>query len=153
MIGPPSGFNHTQDARVQGGNNPVVTSMNSAVIRFSLLISIDLPLPRRDLITIPLKPSRAPVVTEEGFGDSDNRDNRSHPRDNRCVKVVSQVRQNRDVLLFSRSGSAGVRLSTQLKTKNITVSTIMMCANARSSSISVLPYRRTLHASQRRKKR
>src|SRR5699024_12104991 len=27
--------------------------------------------------------------------------------------------------------SAGVRLSTQLKTKNITVSTIMMCANAR----------------------
>ncbi|SBL70811.1 Uncharacterised protein [Raoultella ornithinolytica] len=38
----------------------VVTSMNSAVILFSLLISMDLPLPRRDLITMPLKPSRAP---------------------------------------------------------------------------------------------
>ncbi len=28
-----------------------------------------LPLPRSDLITIPLKPSRARVVAEEGFGD------------------------------------------------------------------------------------
>ncbi|MGQ7110623.1 hypothetical protein ACUOFC_16195, partial [Escherichia sp. TWPC-MK] len=31
----------------------------------------------------------AQVVAEEGFGDSDNRDNRSHPRDNRCVKGKS----------------------------------------------------------------
>ncbi len=87
MIGPPV-FNHARDAGVQRRHNPVVTSMNSAVILFSLLISMDLPLPRSDLITIPLKPSRAPVVAEEGFGDSNHRNDRRHPGDDRRVKVV-----------------------------------------------------------------
>ncbi|MNS66462.1 hypothetical protein D3C72_996800 [compost metagenome] len=39
-------------------------------------------------------------MAEEGFGDSDNRDNWRHPGNQRCVKVVSQVRQNRDILCF-----------------------------------------------------
>ena len=46
------------------------------------------------------------------------------------------VRQNRDVLLFAAARSAGERLSTQLNTKNMTVSTIMMCARARCWSTS-----------------
>ncbi len=90
MIGPPGVSIMPRDAGVQRRhNNQVVTSMvPNAVILFSLLISMDLPLPRSDLITIPLKPSRARVVAEEGFGDSNHRNNRRHPGDDRRVKVV-----------------------------------------------------------------
>ncbi len=49
-------------------------------------------------------------------------------RNNRCVKISSRVRQNGMFCSFAAARSAGERLSTQLKTKNITVNTIMMCA-------------------------
>lgn len=133
MIGPPSGFNHTRGCSGSGWqqSSRYQHEQRSDTVQLVDFDRLTFTTQRFNHHTVEAF-TCARVVTEEGFGDSDNRDNRSHPRDNRCVKVVSQVRQNRDVLLFSRSQSAGVRLSTQLKTKNITVSTIMMCANARS---------------------
>ena len=83
-------------------------------------------LPRRDLITIPLKPSRAVIVAQKDLVIAIIAMIWGHPRNQRCIKVVRRVRQNGDVLLFAAAVSAGERLSTQLKTKNITVSTIMM---------------------------
>ncbi|SBF43432.1 Uncharacterised protein [Klebsiella pneumoniae] len=41
-------------------------------------------------------------MAKEGFGDGDHRDDRCHPGNDWRVKVVRQVRQNRDVLLFRR---------------------------------------------------
>ena len=78
----------------------VVTSMNSAVILFSLLISI-VAFTAQNFITMPLKPSRAPeIVAEEGFGNRNHRDDRRHPGNHRRVKVVRQVRKDGDVLCF-----------------------------------------------------
>ena len=98
------GFNHTQDARVQGGNNPgrYQHEQRSDTVQLVDFDRLTFTTQRFNHHTVEAF-TCAQVVAEEGFGDSDNRDNRSHPRDDRRVKVVSQVRQNRDVLLFSRS--------------------------------------------------
>ncbi|ABU75800.1 hypothetical protein ESA_00508 [Cronobacter sakazakii ATCC BAA-894] len=42
----------------------------------------------------------AQIVAEERFGDGDDCDNRTYPGDNRHIEVVSQVRQDGDVLCF-----------------------------------------------------
>ncbi|ABV15218.1 hypothetical protein CKO_04153 [Citrobacter koseri ATCC BAA-895] len=97
------GFNHSQDAWVQRGDNPG-RNQHEQRSDFVQLVDFDgfaFAAQRLDNHSVETFTS-AQVVAEEGFRDGDNRDDRRHPGDNWRVKVVRQVRQNRDVLLFRR---------------------------------------------------
>ncbi len=97
------GFNHAQNAWVQGGYRPGGHQHEQCsdfvqTVDFNGLAFTTQRFNHHAVEAF----TCAQVVAQEGFGDGDNRDDRRHPRNQRCVKVVCQVRQNRDVLLFRR---------------------------------------------------
>ena len=95
------GFNHTEDTWVQRRHNPggYQHEQRSDFVQFVDFDGFAFAAQRLNHHTVETF-TCAQVVAEEGFGDSDNRDDRCHPGNDRRVKVVCQVRQDRDVLLF-----------------------------------------------------
>lgn len=89
MIGPPEGFNHTGMLGFRVATiGRYQHEQRSDTVQLVDFDRLTFTTQRFNHHTVEAF-TCARVVAEEGFGDSDNRDNRCHPRDNRCVKVVS----------------------------------------------------------------